>query len=187
MYEATKVLLGIGLSIGALGASAAQGAVTIIGSSYARACYEAAEFDRAPQPSLQLCNQAFEEAMSLHDRTATFVNRGIVYMRMGALDRAISDYDAALQLKPDLAEAYVNKGIALLHQGDDKGAVAALDRALTLEPSRPEIAYYTRGIAHELLGDVRAAYQDYSRAAELKPEWSEPKEQLSRFTVRKAG
>ena len=48
---------------------------------------------------------------------------------------------------------------------------------------RPEIAYYTRGIANEALGRTRAAYHDYRQAAALKPEWAEPKNQLKRFTI----
>ena len=43
-----------------------------------------------------------------------YYNRGIAYARKGDLDRAIQDYDKALELKPDLAVAYYNRGVAWL-------------------------------------------------------------------------
>ncbi len=58
-----------------------------------------------------------------------------------------------------------------------------ISQGLDLNPARPEVAYYTRAIANEALGRTRAAYDDYRQAAALKPEWSEPKNQLKRFSV----
>lgn len=34
-------------------------------------------------------------------------------------------------------------------------------------------------------GDVKAAYLDYSKAAELDPDWDAPKTELARFTVKR--
>ena len=99
------------------------------------------------------------------------------------LDLALATYEDALKVNPDLAEAYVNKGIVLVNLGRDAEAVAASSRALELNPARPELAYYTRGVANEMLGNTRAAYNDYRQAAALKPEWQEPQTQLQRFSV----
>jgi tetratricopeptide (TPR) repeat protein len=99
---------------------------------------------------------------------------------------AIMDFDAAIALQPEFAEAYVNKGIALVRLGNrDDEAVASLSQGIARNPLRPEIAYYQRAVANEGLGRVREAYEDYSRAAALAPEWADPAEQLQRFqTVR---
>ncbi len=104
-------------------------------------------------------------------------------MRAANADRAIADFDDALRINDQLAEAYVNKGIALVNLGRDAEAVAAISRALELNIGQPEIAYYTRGVANEMLGNTRAAYYDYRQAATLKPEWQEPRTQLQRFSV----
>ena len=40
-------------------------------------------------------------------------------------------------------------------------------------------------MANEGLGDLKAAYQDYSKAAELNPAWDAPKNELARFTVKR--
>lgn len=44
-------------------------------------------------------------------------------------------------------------------------------------------SYFGQGIAHEELGHQREAYFDYFRASELAPEWTDPKQELERFTV----
>ena len=135
--------------------------------------------------SISDCDRALkEEALGVRDRAATYVNRGILHMRARRIAVALADYDNAIKVKPDLAEAYVNKGIALVHAGGrDSEAVNAITQGLQLNPIRPEVAYYTRGVAHEMLGNARAAYDDYRQAAALKPEWAEPKAQLKRFSV----
>lgn len=168
-----------------LSATSAMAAVSILGGGFGRDCYLAAEFKRETRASLAVCSQALEaESLSRRDRAATHVNRGIIHMQARDLTRAIADYEAAIRLAPKLAEAHVNLGIALLHLGGrDQDAVAALTRGIEMNPSRPEVAFYSRAVANELLGNVRAAYEDYQAAAAARPEWTEPAEQLKRFSV----
>jgi len=190
MRSSKLVLAGVALSGALLAVAPTQAAVSVIGTGFARLCYEYADGDRASDQGLQNCDRALtEEALTVRDRSATHVNRGILYMHAKDLPRALADYEKALTLKPNLAEAYVNKGIALVHLGGrDSEAVEAITKGISLNTARPEIAYYTRGVANELLGNTRAAYEDYQQAATLKPDWNEPKAQLSRFTViKKAG
>lgn len=151
-------------------------------------CFDSAATRRALRPALRLCDHALAEtALSIADRAATLVNRGIVLMEWGQPAAAIADFDKAIGVQPEIAEAYVNKGIALLRIGNRDGeAVAILSQGIARNPRRPEIAYYQRAVANEELGRVREAYEDYSRAAALAPEWTDPAEQLRRFqTVRK--
>lgn len=168
-----------------LSAVPATAAVSILGGGFGRDCYMAAELKRETRASLAVCGRALEvEALNRRDRAATHVNRGIIHMHARDLERAVADYEAAIRLEPKLAEAHVNLGIALLHIGGrDREAVAALTRGLEMNPSRPEVAFYSRAVANELLGNVRAAYEDYQAAAAAKPEWTEPVEQLKRFSV----
>jgi tetratricopeptide (TPR) repeat protein len=60
-----------------------------------------------------------------------------------------------------------------------------IDKGLALGVKDPEKALFNRAMAHEGLGDMKAAYQDYSKAAELNPAWDAPKNELARFTVRR--
>ena len=168
-------------------ASPAIGAVTVLGNSSARLCYEAAESRSNPHiAALRTCDQAMrDEALSDYDRVATLVNRGILKARLGKVDDAIVDYDAALNRDPNEAEAYLNKGFALLHVPDAaRQAMPMFDSALEKKTRRPELAYYGRAVANELSGEVRAAYEDYRQASLLDPKWKDPKADLARFRVR---
>jgi tetratricopeptide (TPR) repeat protein len=184
--RASKLLLvGVACVCAFLVPASAKAAVTVIGSGLARICYEHSESSGTSLQAIGDCDRALkEEALTSRDRAATFVNRGILHMRARRIAAALADYDSAIKVKSDLAEAYINKGIALVHaRGRNSEAINAITQGLQLNPIRPEVAYYTRGVAHELLGNTRAAYDDYRQAAVLKPDWQEPKEQLKRFAV----
>jgi tetratricopeptide (TPR) repeat protein len=104
-------------------------------------------------------------------------------MNRRAYDLALADFENAIAIEPSLAEGHVNLGSALLARDDYAGALVAIDRGLALNPNEPARAYYNRGIAHEELGQVREAYRDYRRAAELAPQWDRPRTELTRFRV----
>lgn len=160
-------------------------AASVVGTGYARACYQAAEEKRPTRQALRICDSALmDETLDLADRAKTLVNRGIIRMQARDIDAAIADYDAAIRVAPETAEAYVNKGLALMRLGDRHSEVVTLlTEGLIRNPTRPEVAYFSRGMAHELLGLTREAYDDYTRAVELAPDWREPAMELSRFRI----
>lgn len=163
----------------------ASAAVAVVSGGQARVCFEAAERGRPARDALRKCTNALQDdRLPRGDRAATFINRGIVQMHARNIPAAIADYDEAIRTAPDIADAYVNKGIALLRLGEhDAEAVVQLTEGLSRDPPQPAVAYYSRAVAYEQLGRTREAYEDYSRAAQLAPEWAEPAEQLQRFQV----
>jgi tetratricopeptide (TPR) repeat protein len=181
--------IGRTLIAAALAATAvpAGAAVTVLGSTSARMCFEAADARILPsRDSLVRCNEAMtEENLSDYDTVATYVNRGIVKLRLGQSDAAITDFNAALARDPNQPEAYLNKGIALLRKPDGWAqAVPLFDTALAKKTRRPALAYYGRGVANELGGHVKQAYYDYREASRIEPNWRDPRQELTRFTVR---
>src|SRR5258708_34953910 len=52
-----------------------------------------------------------------------FYKRGMARMKVGEVAAAIADYDRALQLRPDYAEALANRAAARQSVGDSSGAV----------------------------------------------------------------
>ena len=177
-----KLIVATSLLVGAVPAAAG---LTVLGSSSARLCYEKAEAQVMPRPDdLRRCDDALErEALSEYDRVATHVNRGILRMRLGKIDAAVDDFDRAIAIDPDEAEAYLNKGMASLRTENWVEALPLFDQALARETRRPAIAYYGRGVAHEMSGKVREAYYDYRQASALAPEWRDPQTELARFRV----
>ncbi len=168
-------------------AAPAAASISVLGGGLGHECYVAAESASPSRANLEICNRALvEEQLTVSDRAATYVNRGIVRMQAKDLNAAIADFDTAIRAKPDTAEAYVNKGIAMIHLGNhERDAVNLLTLGLARGPAQPEIAYYVRGLANEALGQTREAFEDYSHAASLKPDWPLPAEQLERFTVKR--
>ena len=185
----TRVLVSFVLLLASLVAPAASAgaasAAAVIGTGFARSCFDAATRQRSLREALRLCDSALlDDALAVRDRAATLVNRGIINMQARKFDAALADYDAAIKLSPETAEAWINKGIALVQIGNrDAEAVALLTEGIARSPQQPAVAYYSRAIAYEGLGRPRQAYEDYSRAALLDPEWTEPAEQLQRFKV----
>ena len=67
-------------------------------------------------------------------------------------DRAIADYNLAIQLKPDFAEAYDKRGNAYADKGENDRAIADYNQAIQLK-SDNAFAYNDRGLAYDNRGD----------------------------------
>ncbi len=175
-------------AIAVLAATPSAAAVTVLGSSSARLCFEAADSQGLPTgDSLDHCDAALrEEALGTYETVATYVNRGILKLRRGDVTAAVADFDEAIARDPNQPEAYLNKGSALMRNpATVRAALPLFSAALEHKTSRPAIAYYGRALAHEELGNIRAAYFDFKRAAAADPKWREPVAELARFTVRR--
>ena len=170
----------------------ASAASLILGGGRAKACYDAARAieNRGPASAAQIaaCDEALQtEALSVRDRAGTFVNRGILHMSRKAYEAALADYSQAIRLAPESGVAHVNRGAALIALERAEEGVEAIDQGLALKADQPEKAYFNRGYGREMLGDVKGAYLDFTRAAELRPDWELPRQELSRFTVHRPG
>lgn len=173
--------------LGAVLAAPAQAAVTVIGGGLARDCYIAVEAGViTASKALSICDLALEqETLSRKDRSATFVNRGILHMRMGKHARAIMDFDTSIRNMPALFEAHVNRGAALYALDRFEEALAAFNLGVRSEDMNARVtAYYDRGLVYERLGDVTSAYYDYKTALELQPDFVLAAKQLARFQVK---
>lgn len=180
-----KFLLAIGAA--GLAATSAGAAITVIGNSLARTCFETADNKAMPRSAdVDVCDRALtDEALSQFDTVATFVNRGILFARRGETTNALADFDRASARDPAQPEAYFNKAAVLLRMGAPGQALPLFDAAIEHRTRFLAGAYFGRAIAQEELGNVRAAYQDFRRASEADPKWAEPRAELARFTVRR--
>ena len=179
-------LLAAAAGLAACGLAAPAGAsIVVLGSTDARMCFEAA--DRPAYPNVQdlrRCDDALQlSSLSAYEVVATHVNRGILRLRRGAIDQAISDFNEAITLDPNQPEAYLNKGAALLRRQNAGEAINLFTIALERNTTRPALAHYARGVANETLGNLSAAYRDYTAASRIAPDWRQPREELTRFRV----
>jgi tetratricopeptide (TPR) repeat protein len=121
-----------------------------------------------------------EGAISLLDRAVQgspndaqlILVRGTVLRRIGAYDRAISDFDTTLSLDPSLADAYCQRAFAR-QQSEAKNwhvkAMADADRAIQLDPKNA-LAFIIRGNAWMEQEQYQKAIVDFSNAIRWNPE-----------------
>ena len=83
---------------------------------------------------------------------------------------AIEDFDRAVQLNPQYAEAYNNRGNTYFVLGNQQEAMKNYNQALKLNPELAS-AYYNRGYANYKGGKMEQAIKDYNRAIELNPKY----------------
>jgi Flp pilus assembly protein TadD len=92
-------------------------------------------------------------------------------MRKGRVDEAVAQYQEALQLKPDMAQAHVNLGNALLQKGNVVEAIAHFQQALRIEPAQPvvenNLAWLLAACSKASVRNGKAAVELASQANEL--------------------
>lgn len=165
--------------------SFAQSAMVETGNSSAIDCYEDAtsvatiEGFAVNSVMFESCNIALiEVGLSEDDRAATFVNRGILYAASGSLADALSDYEEALNLQPDLAQIYINRGIVYHFEKQFDLALSDYNYALELDVQSKHLVYFARGIINEELNLWNEAIIDYRTSLQHSPDWIPAKTRL---------
>ena len=97
-----------------------------------------------------------------------YLERGRQYGKLGNYLNAISDYTAALELKPNFVSAHIDRAVAFARLEKYDEAYADLNNALHIEPNNT-IAYNTRGTLNFLLGKYENAATDFKHYLQLKP------------------
>lgn len=163
----------------------ASAQVTVIGGGIARDCYEAVKYGLgSPSDAEETCTRAIElEALNLSNKAATYTNRGVLRMRQGEYDAALSDYAVSKRIKPATGATWLNEGAAYIFKKDYNSALVSLEKAIELNSEDLYAAYYNRAIARESTGDVEGAYYDFVKSKELNPDFPNTDYQLARFSV----
>jgi tetratricopeptide (TPR) repeat protein len=97
--------------------------------------------------------------------------RGLKHLNKQDYDRAISDFDQALQLDPKLARAYHNRGYTYANKRDYDRAISDYDQAIRLDP-KDAFAYYDRGMAYFIKDDYDHAISNFEQAIRLDPKFA---------------
>jgi tetratricopeptide (TPR) repeat protein len=133
--------------------------------------YAAEDWDAAIARFSDALSQTAERVPALDQSTVCFY-RGNTYHYKSDLDRAIADFDQAIQLQPDFSCAYNNRGNAYADKGDTDHAITDYDRVIQLQPDLAE-AYNNRGTAYGQKGDYDRAIADFDQAIQLQPDLAE--------------
>jgi tetratricopeptide (TPR) repeat protein len=95
-----------------------------------------------------------------------YFQQGYAHVEAGEYERAIEDYDRAIDIDPDDALAYNDRGVAYFALGEYERAIEDYDRAIEIDPDF-DLPYYGRGFAHKQLGNTEQAIADFERFLEL--------------------
>ncbi|MDX2240673.1 MAG: tetratricopeptide repeat protein [Leptolyngbyaceae cyanobacterium bins.302] len=91
-----------------------------------------------------------------------------------------SDFNEALRLNPNYAEAYYGRGRVRYFLYDDRGAILDFNEAIRLKPNYAE-AYYGRALAHMYVEAYEASSNDFLTALRLQPDYAEQPDLWSDF------
>jgi hypothetical protein len=92
-------------------------------------------------------------SQDLHRQAVAQYNQGCALQAGQEWEAAISCYDEALALEPNLAPAYSNRGAAFAAMNRCDEALASLAQAIKLVPDYPQ-AHFSRAVALLLQGDL---------------------------------
>ena len=133
--------------------------------------YAADDWDNAIKQLTAALSEAKPNQAALDPATVYFY-RGNAYNYKKKYDRAIEDYNQALQLNPKYAEAFYSRGNAYNKKGEYDRAIADFNQALLLNPKDAE-AFNNRGIAYRNKGEYDRAIADFNQALLLNPKYAE--------------
>jgi tetratricopeptide (TPR) repeat protein len=118
---------------------------------------------------LAACDRAVAiSAQAGAERAKLFHSRGLAYYAKAEYDRAISEFDQAVQLDPNFSDAYGERGNAYYQKNELELATASYDEAIRLNPQDVG-AIGNRGQTYYARQDFDRALEDANRALTLDP------------------
>jgi adenylate cyclase len=104
--------------------------------------------------ALQMAQEIVNMDESLPD---THVLLGNVYLWKGKHDKAMAEFERAVTLNPNHAEALYATGNAMIYSGEPQGALSFLNKAMRLNPNYPDYYSFSLGQAYFHLGRYKEA------------------------------
>ncbi|MEJ2282363.1 MAG: tetratricopeptide repeat protein [Desulfobacterales bacterium] len=97
---------------------------------------------------------------------------GVSNLNLNKPEKALKDFNRAIDIDPSRADAYLGRANTLSTLGRYAEALPDYDRALEIDPKLAN-AYANRGSAHSHTGQYKKAIADYEKALELDPKIDE--------------
>jgi tetratricopeptide (TPR) repeat protein len=103
------------------------------------------------------------QELNSEQRSLAFGQRALAYSLLGMFEKALADYNDALQIKPDFPLALNNRAWSYFKLGRPLDGLPDVEHALRLDPGSPA-ALDTRAHIRQAQGDTAGALQDYLTA-----------------------
>jgi type IV pilus assembly protein PilF len=94
----------------------------------------------------------------------------LAYKDLGLFDRAVAEFQRALNLEPDFPEAVNNMGVTYVSMGMVDDAISCFEKAAgTISYANPNHAFLNLGLAYYQKGDYRRSISYYKEALRIEP------------------
>jgi len=103
---------------------------------------------------------------------SAYIDRGIAYAKKGEFNKAVPDFNKAIEIDPNSAPAYNNRGLAYRRKDDLKKALSDYAKAIQIDPRYAE-AYNNRGYALCHDEEYDRAFADFAKAVAIDPKYAE--------------
>ena len=101
--------------------------------------------------------------------TEDFSQKGIEYFQNDLLDKAIAEFNKAIEIDPKEAKNYFMRGFVYQKKGNFELAISDYNKVVEINPKNIN-AYLNRGSAYDQKGDPEKAISDYSLVIGLSPD-----------------
>jgi len=105
---------------------------------------------------------------------------GVSSLNRNKPEKALEDFNRAIQLEPQKYDGYLGRANTLNTLGRYEDALKDYDRALEIDPNLAN-AYVNRGSAYSHMGEYEKAIADYEKGLELDPKIDDPPGFLKRL------
>jgi len=129
-----------------------------------------------PDAALAKYNEALKFTEDGED-SEVFFNMGIAYKAKGELVKAAAEYERALLLAPQYAEALNNLGNIRKDQKRYDEAIAHLEASIKVFPGNPK-THNNLGTVYAMKGDVNKATVHFAKAVRLQPTYIDARQNL---------
>lgn len=90
--------------------------------------------------------------------------------QLGNYSAAVEDFNRAIKINPNDAEAYSHRGAAELGLKKYQEAISDYNKALQINPQSAEL-YVNRGLVYGSMGNYQKAIEDYNQSIEINSEY----------------
>lgn len=109
---------------------------------------------------------AFEEALKTAENPDIYSDRGVLFIHKNDKEKAMADFNKAIDLQPDYSFRYSARAYAHEYFGDTESSVADYEKAIELDPN-DAVAYNNLGLMQEKLGYKQMAQTNFDLADKL--------------------